>query len=118
MAMGSNFEQGNERWSRLKDMLDSYFYLDPSSEEPLADTIERVKADNPDAYLLGIRADIEDVLRVDDNDLGRLFEGELRSYYDPGGDGLTPRAWLALVADFLAAPRDTTRDHRSGMFSP
>jgi hypothetical protein len=102
------------RWPHLKEMLDSYFYLDPYSEETLEDLLERVKADCPAAEIAAIRADILDLLGLDDQALAAA--AELRSYYWPGGDGLTTRAWLAKIDQLLAAPPDTSRDHRTGAF--
>lgn len=105
-----------QRWPHLRDMLDSYFFLDPSSGEPLEETMERVKADCPRIEVDAILADIADVLSLNDDDLEAAYDTSLRSYYWPGGDGLTVRQWLQLLQNFLMAPPDTSRDHRSGAF--
>jgi CdiI immunity protein len=99
----------------LRDMLATYFH--PSNDESLEETMERVKADCPRAEVDAILADIADVLRLHDNDIQAAYDsGLLRSYYWPGGDGLTVRQWLELLQKFLMAPPDISRDHRSGAF--
>ncbi len=105
-----------QRWPYMKDLLDTYFYLDPSSDESLEDKMERVKADCPAAEVSAIRTDIANLLGLDDLTLHAVFETALNSYYWPGGDGLTTRAWLTKIDRFLAAPPDMSRDHRSGVF--
>jgi len=104
------------RWPHLRSMLDSYFYLDPSSDEPHEETMERVKADCPRAEIDAILAEIADVLRLNDDDLEAAYKAGLQSYYWPGGDGLTVRQWFTMLQQFLSAPPDTSRDHRSGAF--
>jgi hypothetical protein len=104
------------RWPHVRDMLDSYFYHDPSSVEPLEEAMERVKADCLRAEVDAILEDIADLLRHNDDDLEAAYKTDLRSYYWPGGDGLTIRQWLTLIEKFLKAPPDTSRDHRSGAF--
>jgi|GEM_PF-5500978 hypothetical protein len=104
------------RWPSLKEMLDSYFYLDPSSEEPLEDLLERVKADCPATEIGAIRADIADLLARDDPALDAAWVAELRSYYWPGGEGLSTRAWFTQIDRLLGTPPDTSRDHRTGAF--
>ena len=98
-------------------MLGTYFGSDPSNDDPLADRIEAVKADADPAAIAALRDEIADVLRHHDDDLERLFEAEFRTYYWPGGDGLSGRDWLAEIGTLLAAPPDTSRDHRSGLFT-
>ena len=115
--MGNNLDVRDERWAYLKNMLDSYFASDISNEDPLWERMETVKADNDAAYVEAVRADIADVLRHRNDDLHDLYDRELRSYYWPGGDGLTPREWLTQVSDLLANAPDASRDHRSGLFS-
>jgi hypothetical protein len=105
-----------EKWPDLRSMLDSYFYLDPSNDDSLQETMERVKADCPRAEVDAILADIADVLRLNDKDLEAAYLARLQSYYWPGGDGLTVRQWLTLLQQFLSAPPDASRDHRSGAF--
>jgi len=87
-----------------------------SSEEPLEEIMERVKADGPRAEVDAILADVADVLRLNDDDLEAAYQAHLRSYYSPSGDGLTVRQWLTLLQQLLRAPLDTSRDHRSGAF--
>lgn len=97
-------------------MLDAYFASDPSNDDPLPERMEAVKADNDTNYAAAVRADIAAALRLDDAALAAAYDAELRSYYWPGGDGLSVRAWLTQVSQLLAAPPDTSRDHRSGQF--
>jgi len=104
------------RWKNMRGLLASYFYLDPSSVEPLEETMERVKADCPRAEVDAILAELAELLRHNDADLEVIYETDLQSYYWPGGDGLTTRQWLALLERFLKTPPDTSRDHRSGIF--
>ncbi len=114
--MGHNLDIPGGRWGHLRDMMDAYFGADPSNDDPLQERMEAVKADNSAEYVAAVRVDIADALRLDDSALQDAYESELRSYYWPGGDGSTPRAWLAQVAALLAAPPDASRDHRSGLF--
>ena len=115
--MGSNLDITDGRWAHLRNMLDAYFCSDPSNDDPLKDRMEAVTVYNNADYVAAVRADIADALRLDDSALQDAYEAELRSYYWPGGDGLTPRAWLAQVAALLAGPPDVSRDHRSGLFN-
>ena len=114
--MGHNLDIMDGRWAHLRNMLDTYFGSDPSNDDPLQERMGAVKADNTADYVAAVRADIADALRLDDSALQSAYDTELRSYYWPGGDGLTPRAWLAQVTALLALPPDTSRDHRSGLF--
>jgi hypothetical protein len=116
--MCDNLEIKDERWGHLKNMVDTYFGSDPSNDQPLWERLETVKADNDTAYIATVLADIADVLRNANDDLDAIYEAELRSYYRPAGDGLTPRQWLTQIAEILAAPPDTNSDHRSGYFGP
>ena len=104
-------------WPHLKQMLDSYFYLDPSSDESLEEMMERVKADCPADEVAAIRSDISRLLGLSDAALDAAYQAELQSYYAPEGDGLTPRQWFSRMNELLAAPPDTSRDHRSGAYS-
>ena len=115
--MCTNFDIKDERWAHLKNMLDSYFASDISNGDPLWERMEAVKADNDADYVAAVRADIADMLRHHNDDLHELYDRELRSYYWPGGDGLTPREWLTQVTELLAEAPDASRDHRSGLFS-
>ena len=114
--MGNNLDIKDERWAHLKNMLDSYFSSDIANDDPLWERMETVKADNDAAYVTAVRADIADILRHHNDDLDNLYDTELRTYYWPGGDELTPRQWLSQLAEYLDRVPDTTRDFRSGLF--
>jgi hypothetical protein len=115
--MSHNLDPKDVPLGYLKDMVDTYFASDPSNDESLAERMETVKADNGAAYVAAVRADLAKLLSRTDADLEAVCATDLRSYYWPGGDGLTSRQWLSLMAELLATPPDTTRDHRSGSFS-
>ena len=103
------------RYPNLQEMLSCY-WLPGGIDEPLADIAERVKADSAPGEVDAIQREIAAFLRSSNDDLDAAFDAEFVSYYWPKGDGLTAREWLTRLQAYLAAPPDTSKDHRSGAY--
>ncbi len=102
------------RYPHLQDMLSSYWLPGGGDDEPLAVIAERVKADSPVDEVAAIRRDIAAFSLTTNDTLDEAFDQEFVSYVWPAGGGVSARAWLQELDACLAAPPDTSRDHRSG----
>ena len=94
----------------------SCYCLPGGVDVSLTEITERIKADAEPGEVETIRREIADFLHSANDDLDAAFDSEFVSYYWPGGDGLTARAWLTQLNTCLAAPSDPNGDHRSGAY--
>ncbi len=103
------------RFPALQETLSCY-WLPGGADESLAAIAERVKADARPGDVETIQREIARFLHSAYGDLDAAFDAEFVCYYWPRGDGLSARAWLIQLAGYLAAPPDTSKDHRSGAY--
>lgn len=103
----------SRRYPHLQEMLSIYW--EPGVDNPsLSEIAERVKADGPPDEVEAIRRDLAAFLVTTDGALDEAFDREFVSYVWPAGAGISVRTWLQELDACLAAPLDTSKDHRSG----
>jgi CdiI immunity protein len=86
----------------LRQLLGGWFHQDFDIDgDSLEEILAKCKSVTPEEEVLGVKLDIETLLRNSGDDLDNEFAGHFRSDIDPAGWGMTTREWLLRVHEIL-----------------